>query len=84
MTSPPDPVRLLETLLALAIQFLLADNPELLLPPEVAVLHPTQRLARARTVVALIRETHYALEHYRDAAPRPCAAAPHTDDDIPF
>jgi len=89
MTSThPDPVRLLETLLALGVQLLIADNPELLLPPEVPVLHPTRRLALARNAVALIRETHYALERYCDAGPGPSpTAAPASadqDDAIPF
>jgi hypothetical protein len=86
MTTHPDPVRLLETLLALGVQLLIADNPELLLPPEVPVLHPTRRLALARNAVALIRETHYALERYCDAAPspRPATTAPADDQDDPI
>ena len=88
MITHPDPVRLLETLLALGVQLLIADNPELLLPPEVPVLHPTRRLALARNVVALIRETHYALERYCDAGPtlRPTANTPADEHDggIPF
>lgn len=88
MTTHPDPVRLLETLLALGVQLLIADNPELLLPPEVPVLHPSRRLALARNAVALIRETHYALERYRDAGPgsRQTTNAPSAeqDDSFPF
>jgi hypothetical protein len=88
MTTHPDPVRLLETLLALGVQLLIADNPELLLPPEVPVLHPSRRLALARNAVALIRETHYALERYCDAgpSPRPATNTPSAeqDDTIPF
>jgi hypothetical protein len=88
MTTHPDPVRLLETLLALGVQLLIADNPELLLPPEVPVLHPTRRLALARNVVALIRETHYALDRYCDAGPtlRPTTNAPADEHEggIPF
>lgn len=87
-TTHPDPVRLLETLLALGVQLLIADNPELLLPPEVPVLHPTRRLALARNAVALIRETHYALERYCDAGPTPrlttTAPTGDQDDPIPF
>lgn len=85
--TAPDPIYLLETLLALGIQLLLADNPELLLPPEVAILHPTPRLTRARAIVALLRETHFALERYRNAAPRmqtPESGSEGRDDDIPF
>jgi hypothetical protein len=88
MTTHPDPIRLLETLLALGIQLLIADNPELLLPPEVPVLHPTRRLALARNAVALIRETHYALERYGDARPSPRPNTDPTsvehDDTFPF
>jgi hypothetical protein len=88
MTTHPDPVRLLETLLALGVQLLIADNPELLLPSDVPVLHPTRRLALARNVVALIRETHYALERYCDAGPSPLpttnAVSAEHDDTIPF
>jgi hypothetical protein len=89
MTSThPDPVRLLETLLALGVQLLIADNPELLLPPEVPILHPTRRLLLARNAVALIRETHYALERYCDAGPYPSptteTASANQDDAIPF
>jgi hypothetical protein len=88
MTTHPDPVRLLETLLALGVQLLIADNPELLLPPEVPVLHPTRRLTLARNVLTLIRETHYALERYADAGPTPPpttnATTAEQDDSIPF
>jgi hypothetical protein len=86
MTTHPDPVRLLETLLALGVQLLIADNPELLLPPDVPVLHPSRRLALARNAVALIRETHYVLERYCDAGPtsRPTTPAPARDHDDPI
>jgi hypothetical protein len=88
MTTHPDPVRLLETLLALGVQLLVAENPELLLPTEVPVLHPTRRLTLARDVVALIRETHYALERYSTSRPSPRtptkAASAELDDTIPF
>jgi hypothetical protein len=85
---PSDPIPLLEALLGLAIQLLIADNPDLLLPPEVPRLHPPQRLAHARLIVGLLRETHYALERYRDVAPRtqtlPARERDGLGDDIPF
>jgi hypothetical protein len=76
-------VAMLETVLALAIQLIAADNPDLLLPPEVEVLRPSRRLVVAREIVALARETHFALERYRDVA-RPVPTYTTAEDDIPF
>ena len=71
MTAVADPIRMLETLLALGVQLLLAAHPELLLPPEVAILRPSRRLRLARDVAALLRETHYALQRYGDEGADP-------------
>jgi hypothetical protein len=73
------------------VQMLIAYDPELLLPPEeVRQYRPSPTLLAARTVVALTRELHFALAHYRDLmlAPQADPFARHVpsppDDDIPF
>ena len=83
MTPPSSALPILDNLLALAVQLLIADNPDLLLPPEVTVLRPSRRLAAARAVVALLRETHYALVAYGDES-RPRRPRGPAFDDIPF
>jgi hypothetical protein len=84
----PEPIALIDATLLFAVQVLLARHPELLLPPEVAVLHPPPGLRAARCLLDGIRELHRAIETYRDALPG--AAGDHRParaddfDDIPF
>jgi hypothetical protein len=84
----PEPLALIDATLLFAVQVLIARHPELLLPPEVPVLHPPPGLRTARRLLDGIRDLHRAMEAYRDLVP----AAPgdghgareDLDDDIPF
>ncbi len=84
----PEPIALIDATLLFAVQVLLARHPELLLPPEVVVLHPPPGLRAARCLLDGIRELHRAIETYRDALPG--AARDHRldraddFDEIPF
>ncbi len=84
----PEPLALIDATLLFTVQVLLARHPELLLPPEVPVLHPSPGLRAARCLLDGIRELHCALETYRDFLPRaPGAHRPLGGadfDDIPF
>jgi hypothetical protein len=73
------PLALLDAALAIAVQALLARNPELL--SENDVLRQAPRVVAARHIVALYREMHDALDEYRALLP---PADPAGTDDIPF
>jgi hypothetical protein len=75
---------LIQSTLALAVQLLIADNPLLLLPPEVQVLRPPARLRCARDLVALCGELMDAVRAYRALGPNSQAAPTDTveQDDI--
>jgi hypothetical protein len=84
----PEPLALIDATLLFTVQVLIARHPELLLPPEVPVLHPPPGLRAARRLLDGIRELHGAVEHYRDVLPQPSvdSRAPRedVDDGIPF
>ncbi|KYF51728.1 hypothetical protein BE08_24235 [Sorangium cellulosum] len=71
-----------------AVQVLAAQPPELLLRPEVTVLHPPPGLRAARRLLDGIRELHRAIEVYRDllagAGGDRLPARPSDPDEIPF
>lgn len=74
------PLALLDAALAIAVQSLIARNPELL--SACADLREAPRVVAAYHIVALYREMHDALEEYRYLLPQePC---PSGTDDIPF
>jgi hypothetical protein len=75
------PLALLDAALALAVQSLIARNPELLSESEAVRQAP--RAVAARHIVALYREMHDALDEYRAMLPTEQAHATGTDD-IPF
>jgi hypothetical protein len=84
----PEPLALIDATLLFTVQVLIAQHPELLLPPEVPVLHPPPGLRAARRLLDGIRDLHRAIVAYRDCLP---AAPGHNptprdviDDDIPF
>jgi hypothetical protein len=74
------PLALLDAALAIAVQALIARNPEML--SECAHLHKAPQVAAALNIVVLYREMHDALDEYRDLLP----TEPSTSgfDDIPF
>jgi hypothetical protein len=81
----PEPLALIDATLLFTVQVLIARHPELLLPPEVPVLHAPPGLRAARHLLDEIRELHRAVESYRDFLPQ--ASSPpqeDVDDDIPF
>ena len=84
----PEPLALIDATLLFTAQVLIARHPELLLPPEVPVLHPPPGLRAARRLLDGIRELHRAMEAYRDLLSgaggdyRP--ARPIDPDEIPF
>ncbi len=84
----PEPLTLIDATLLFTVQVLVARHPELLLPPEVTVLHPPPGLRAARRLLDGIRELHGAIEAYRelltgaDGDRRP--ARPVEPDEIPF
>lgn len=84
----PDPLALVDATLAFTVQVLIAQHPELLLPPEIPVLHPPPGLRAANHVLDAIKELHRVLKSYQAIAtdPRPCSvgSAPQRIDDIPF
>jgi hypothetical protein len=75
------PLALVEAALAIAVQALIARNPELLLGED-APAPPPQVLA-ARSVIACYRDMQDAIERYRDLLPPPYEPVAGTDD-IPF
>jgi hypothetical protein len=74
------PLALLEAALAIAVQALIARNPEML--SERKHLHKAPQVAAALNIVVLYREMHDALNEYRDLLPK--EPAPSGTDDIPF
>jgi hypothetical protein len=75
------PLALLDAAAAIAVQALIARNPELL--SENDALRQTPRAVAARNIVALYREMHDALDEYRALLPTEHQLATGTDD-IPF
>jgi len=71
---------LLEAASAIAIQALIARNPELL-AAELGVLRDPPQARAARTVIAVLRELDGALREYRDLARAPSLPP---SDDFPF
>jgi hypothetical protein len=94
----PSPVPLLDSALALALELLVARHPDLLLPNDVPRLRPPPSLRAARAIVGLIEMMLAELARYSECdvhgdaapvlrnhrAPTQGAAAPGSDDDIPF
>jgi hypothetical protein len=83
----PEPLALIDATLLFAVQVLIAQHPELLLPPEVPVLHPPPGLRAARRLLDGIRDLHHAITVYRDClptAPSDTSTREAVDDDIPF
>jgi hypothetical protein len=84
----PEPLALIDATLLFTVQVLVARHPELLLPPEVPVIHPPPGLRAARRLLDGIRDLHRAIEAYRDLLPAaggdPCPARPIDPDEIPF
>jgi len=74
------PLALLEAALAVAVQALIAKNPELL--SACAHLRNTPRVVAAHHIVILYREMHDALDEYRGLLPR--EPSPTGADDFPF
>jgi len=75
------PLALLDAAAAIAVQALIASNPELL--SECDALRQAPRVVAASHIVALYREMHDALDEYRALLPTEHALATGTDD-IPF
>jgi hypothetical protein len=75
------PLALLDAALALAVQSLIARNPELLSESEAVRQAP--RCVAAAQIVALYREMHDALDEYLALLPTEHELATGTDD-IPF
>jgi hypothetical protein len=75
------PLALLDAALAVAVQALIARNPELLSEREELKMAP--RVVAARHIIALYREIHDALDEYRALLPTEQQLATGTDD-FPF
>jgi hypothetical protein len=84
----PEPLALIDATLLFTVQVLVARHPELLLPPEVPVLHPPPGLRAARHLLDGIRDLHRAINAYRDDLPSTHGdirgSAGDLDDGIPF
>lgn len=74
------PLALLEAALAIAVQALIARNPEML--TERQHLPKAPQAAAALHIVVLYRELHDALDVYRDLLPKEPTRS--GSDDIPF
>jgi hypothetical protein len=74
------PLALLDAALAVAVQALIAKNPELL--SACAHLRNAPRVVAAHHIVVLYREMHDALDEYRELLPREHHAT--GTDDFPF
>jgi hypothetical protein len=74
------PLALLEAALAIAVQALIARNPEML--AEHHHLRTAPQVAAALNIVVLYGEMHDALDEYRHLLPK--EPAPSGTDDIPF
>jgi hypothetical protein len=70
---------LLDAAIAVTIQALIAQNPELLHERDEGH-HPPPQVFAARGLIAVFRELHAAMQLYRDLRPAP----PEPSDDIPF
>jgi len=75
------PLALLDAALAIAVQALIARNPEL--RPECENLRKVPRALAAYHIVVLYREMHDALDEYRELLPHEPEPSG-CDDDIPF
>lgn len=84
----PEPLALIDATLLFTVQVLIARHPELLLPPEVPVLHPPPGLRAARRLLDGIRDLHRAITAYRDCLPTApgdnLTPRDAVDDSIPF
>jgi hypothetical protein len=74
------PLALLEAALAIAVQALIARNPEML--SERQHLRKAPQVAAALNIVVLYRQMHDALDEYRSLLPK--EPAPAGSDDFPF
>jgi hypothetical protein len=74
------PLALLEAALAIAVQALIAKNPELLCA--CGGLRGAPRVIAAYNIVTLYREMHDALDEYRALLPR--EPSPTSTDEFPF
>jgi hypothetical protein len=74
------PLALLDAALAIAVQALIAKNPELL--SECPALRHAPRAVAAYNIVVLYREMHDALDEYRHLLPPEPGSA--GADDFPF
>jgi hypothetical protein len=74
------PLALLEAALAVAVQALIAKNPELLCA--CGRLREAPRVVAAYHIVVLYREMHDALDAYRELLPR--EPSPAGTDEFPF
>ena len=90
-SSPPlhihEPLALLDATLLFLIQVLIAQQPDLLAPPdEHDDTLPAYPLRAARHILLAVREVHYALDTYRAVLPdKPGFVDGDGDnDDLPF
>jgi hypothetical protein len=74
------PLALLDAALAVAVQALIARNPEML--SEHQHLHKAPQVAAALNIVVLYREMHDAIDTYRHLLPK--EPAPSGTDEFPF
>lgn len=91
LTLPvPEPLALLDATLLFLVQVLIAQHPDLLLPPDLPEPRPPRPppgLRAAQRLLDGVRELHHALDAYRAALPELRAAkggGDTSDDDIPF
>ncbi|MBV9946199.1 MAG: hypothetical protein JOZ69_05070 [Myxococcales bacterium] len=84
----PEPLALLDATLVFLMQVLIAQHPDLLDDPEDRDdwRPSTSPLRAARHVLFAIRETHYALDSYRNLLPdKPSfMSSANANDDFPF
>jgi len=76
--APPDVMPLVEATIAFAVQRVIADNPELLWPPDVPRRRASPRVEAARAVVVLFGELLDAFRCYRGVRARRVAGPPPT------
>jgi hypothetical protein len=89
VTMPgPEPLALLDATLLFLVQVLIAQHPDLLLPPELPEPRPPPGLRAAQRLLDGVRELHHALDAYRAMLPEARATegrgAISAEDDIPF
>jgi hypothetical protein len=83
----PEPLALLDATLLFLVQILIAQHPDLLLPPELPEPRPPPGLRAAQRLLDGVRELHQALDIYRAVLPEARAAEGRggtAEDDIPF